>query len=311
MTNPLIVILGPTASGKTRLAAHLAYELNGEIISADSRQVYRGMDIGTGKDIGEYTVNDRRIPFHLIDIADPGYEYNVFEFQRDFRRAFDEITGRGCLPVLCGGTGLYLESVLLGYRMPGLEPDPIVEEQLESLTDKELADILRAHRNVHNITDLTDRDRLIKAVRIALTESLRGAESEVRNTEPFLVFGIHTDREILRQRITERLHARLDAGMVDEVRRLIAGGVLPEVLSSYGLEYKFITAFLTGTISREEMVRKLNIAIHQFAKRQMTWFRRMEKRGIPIHWLDSGLMLQEMLQEIISTASGNASQNNE
>jgi len=282
----MIVILGPTASGKTKLATQLAYELNGEIISADSRQVYRGMDIGTGKDLQEYVVDGKAIPYHLIDIADPGYEYNVYEFQQDFLKAYDDLLMRGKQPILCGGTGLYIESVLKGYRLPRLEPNPELETMLASKTTEELADLLNTLREQHNTTDILDRRRLIKAIRIGLEESRHTEHHrkfpEIKTT----IFGIAPTREVVRERITRRLHYRLEHGMTEEVERLLASGISPETLTFYGLEYKFITLYLMKQLTYDEMVTQLNIGIHQFAKRQMTWFRRMERNGTQIIWLD-------------------------
>jgi len=285
----MIVILGPTASGKTKLATRLADELNGEIISADSRQVYRGMDIGTGKDLREYVVNGIAIPYHLIDIVDPGYEYNVYEFQQDFLKAYNEITRQGRLPILCGGTGLYIESILKGYHLPKLEPNPELESMLNSKSTQELIDLLNTLRETHNTTDILDRKRLIKAIRIGMQEMRQTKHHREFPDIHATIFGIAPERLILRERITKRLHNRLENGMVEEVKQLLASGISAETLKFYGLEYKFITLFLTGEINYEEMVVKLNQGIHRFAKRQMTWFRRMEKAGIEINWVDTTL----------------------
>ncbi|MBN1198494.1 MAG: tRNA (adenosine(37)-N6)-dimethylallyltransferase MiaA [Bacteroidales bacterium] len=295
----MIVILGPTASGKTKLAVQLAYELDGEIISADSRQVYRGMDIGTGKDLTEYLVKGKQIPYHLIDIEDPGYEYNVYEFQQDFLKAYEEIGMRGKLPILCGGSGLYIESVLNGYRLPKLEPDPELETMLASKPTEELVDLLNSLRDQHNTTDITDRIRLIKAIRIGLLES-RVTERNRKFPEiQTTTVGVAPPREILRDRITKRLHHRLENGMVQEVDRLLASGIREETLKFYGLEYKYITQYLLNQFTYEEMVVQLNTGIHQFAKRQMTWFRRMERQGIKIHWLDPDASVQEQVETIL------------
>ena len=282
----MIVILGPTASGKTRLATRLAYELDGEIISADSRQVYRCMDTGTGKDLGEYLVSGRAIPYHLIDIADPGYEYNVYEFQQDFLKAYDEITKRGKLPILCGGTGLYIESVLKGYHLPRLESNPELETMLASKSTDELIDLFNTLREPHNTTDILDRKRLIKAIRIGMQEVRQTSHHREFPEIQATVLGVAPPRQELRKRITDRLYYRLEHGMVEEVNRLLASGIPPETLAFYGLEYKFITFFLQGNLTYEEMVVQLNTGIHQFAKRQMTWFRRMERKGIRIRWID-------------------------
>ncbi|TSA26607.1 MAG: tRNA (adenosine(37)-N6)-dimethylallyltransferase MiaA [Bacteroidetes bacterium] len=296
----LLVVLGPTASGKTHLAVRLACELNGEIISADSRQVYRGMDIGTGKDLQEYEIDGHKIPYHLINSVDPGYEYNVYEFQQDFLKAYESITERGRIPILCGGTGLYIESVLTGYRLPKLEPNPELESMLESKSTAELTDLLNTLRDPHNTTDILDRKRLIKAIRIGLEESRKTEHHREFPKIQTTVFGIAPPREELRRRITERLHKRLEHGMVEEVNRLLASGISPETLTFYGLEYKFITLFLQGKLTCDEMVAQLNTGIHQFAKRQITWFRRMEKKGITIHWVNPGLTPEDQLNEILA-----------
>ncbi len=282
----MIVILGPTASGKTQLATRLAFEQDGEIISADSRQVYRGMDIGTGKDLKEYTVDGKAIPYHLIDIVDPGYEYNVYEFQQDFLKAYSEIIQRGKIPILCGGTGLYIESVLKGYRLPRLEPNPELEAMLASKSTEELMDLLNTLREQHNTTDILNRKRLIKAIRIGLEESRQTEHHQEFPEIETIIIGIAPPREIIRERITKRLHHRLEQGMVEEVERLLASGISPETLTFYGLEYKFITLYLMKELTYEEMMTQLNTGIHQFAKRQMTWFRRMERNGTKIEWID-------------------------
>jgi tRNA dimethylallyltransferase len=284
-TPPVIVILGPTASGKTRLAARLAAMTGGEIISADSRQVYRGMDIGTGKDLEDYIVEGHKVPFHLIDIADPGYEYNVYEFQQDFLKAYRDILSRGKHPILCGGSGMYLESVIKGYRLPDLPEDPEFLAELESRPTNELLSLYYSICNPHNTTDTLERWRVIKAIRVAVQSSRETEHGTDFPAIQFNVFGILTDRTLLRQRITERLHQRLGQGMVEEVRRLQKEGLSAAALKRFGLEYKFVMMYLGGELSYDEMARLLNTAIHQFAKRQMTWFRRMEKQGIAINWL--------------------------
>lgn len=281
----LIAILGPTASGKTPFAAALASELNTEIISADSRQIYRGMDLGTGKDLADYTVNGRQIPYHLIDIADPGYKYNVFEYQRDFLKAYEAIKQKGCLPVLCGGTGMYLESVLKGYK---LMPVPENTELRTRLADKsldELTAILSQYKTLHNSTDVDTAKRAIRAIEI---EEYYAANPVAEREFPqlnSLIIGVDIDRELRREKITRRLKQRLEEGMVDEVRQLLAQGIPAEDLIYYGLEYKYLTLYAIGELSYEEMFSQLEIAIHQFAKRQMTWFRGMERRGFKINWL--------------------------
>jgi len=289
----LLVILGPTASGKTRLGADLARALSGEIISADSRQVFRGMDIGTGKDLHEYG----EIPYHLIDVAPPGSEFNLFEFQRLFLAAFSDISARGRLPVLVGGSGMYLDSVLRGYWLQEVPENPELRRELEPLSMEELAERLKsATPKLHNSTDLTERARLIRALEIAL------ASAPEKEPEPVpgiaaLTLGIRWERALLRERITLRLRERLEAGMVEEVQRLHASGIPYEKLEFYGLEYRFLARFLKGELSRNDMFQKLNSAIHDFAKKQENWFRRMESHGTPIHWLDgAGDPLQEALE---------------
>lgn len=291
----LIAILGPTASGKTPFAAALASELNTEIISADSRQIYRGMDLGTGKDLADYTVNGRQIPYHLIDIADPGYKYNVFEYQRDFLKAYETIKQKGCLPVLCGGTGMYLESVLKGYK---LMPVPENTELRTRLADKsldELTAILSQYKTLHNSTDVDTVKRAIRAIEI---EEYYAANPVAERKFPqlnSLIIGVDIDRESRREKITRRLKQRLEEGMVDEVRQLLAQGIPAEDLIYYGLEYKYLTLYAIGELNYEEMFSQLEIAIHQFAKRQMTWFRGMERRGFTIHWMDARWPMEEKI----------------
>ena len=280
----LIVILGPTASGKTRLAVAAARALGGEIISADSRQVFRRMDIGTGKDLGEYG----EIPCHLIDILEPGAEFSVFAFQRFFAEAFEQITSRGRLPILAGGTGLYLDAVLRGYRMYEVPENPALREELEPLSMSALQERLQAvNPQLHNSTDLLERERLVRAIEIALGEKAAAEAEPVQlpQLQP-LVFGIRIERELLRKRITARLRERLQSGMIEEVAALLAEGIPPARLDAYGLEYRYVTLHLTGRLNRNDMYQKLNSAIHDFAKRQDSWFRRMEKHGVPIIWLD-------------------------
>ena len=295
----LITILGPTACGKTRLAALLAERTGGEVISADSRQVYRRMDLGTGKDYNDYMVKGKQIPCHLIDIVEPGYEYNVYEYQRDFIKVFRNITGRDKLPILCGGSGLYLESVLKGYRLTDVPNNTGLRMELEKKTMKELEGILTGFRELHNITDTTDRKRLIRAIEIA---SYYSDHPEYNSEYPalnILIVGIKLSREERRQRITRRLNERLANGMVEEVRELIASGIPPEKMIYYGLEYKYITRFLKGELQYDEMVARLNSAIHQFSKRQMTWFRRMDRMGTGIHWLEGSLPENTRLEKIM------------
>ncbi|MDR2682545.1 MAG: tRNA (adenosine(37)-N6)-dimethylallyltransferase MiaA [Dysgonamonadaceae bacterium] len=281
----LITVLGPTASGKTAFAAALAAELDTEIISADSRQVYRGMTIGTGKDLSDYVVNGKAIPYHLIDICDPGEKYNLFRYQHDFHQAFAAIRARGKLPVLCGGTGLYIEAVLKGYRLPDVPENPELRQRLQNKTLPELEALLQSYQSLHNTTDVDTPQRAIRAIEIA-EYSLRQAAGQadyppVRS----LIVGIDVDREVRRNRISARLQKRLDEGMIDEIRRLLQSGLSPDDLIYYGLEYKYVTLYVTGRLSYSEMFTQLETAIHQFAKRQMTWFRGMEKRGLPIRWM--------------------------
>ena len=295
----LITILGPTATGKTKLAAALAAMIGGEIISADSRQVYKGMDIGTGKDLEDYTYNDIQVPYHLIDIVEPGYEYNIFEYQKDFTKVFRDIVSRDKIPVLSGGSGMYLDSVLRNYNLVKAPEDNFLRKQLDKLTDNELREKLISYGGLHNTTDLTDRKRIIRAIEIK--------EYEKRNPDKKIELpkidstniGIHFDRNEIRQRITERLADRLENGMIDEVKNLLERGLTPEKLMFYGLEYKWVTMYVTGEIDYNEMFSGLNTAIHQFAKRQMTWFRRMEKNGVKIFWIDGHLSLDEKLAAVL------------
>lgn len=299
----MITILGPTASGKTAVAAALALRTDGEIISADSRQVYRRMDIGTGKDLADYVVDGQPIPYHLIDIAEPGTKYNLFQYQQDFHEAYDDICSRGKLSILCGGTGLYIEAVLGGYQ---LSPVPQNQPLRDALAGKSLAELTemlvelkrRNGSNMHNQTDVDTAQRAIRAIEIE-TYNLENPTPE-RQLPPVdsLIVGINIDRDLRREKITRRLKARLDEGMVDEIRSLIGEGIDPEDLIYYGLEYKFITEYVVGRLSFDEMFRQLEIAIHQFAKRQMTWFRGMERRGYTIHWIDAKLPMEEKVEAI-------------
>lgn len=292
----LIAILGPTASGKTSFAATLAYELDTEIISADSRQIYREMDLGTGKDLADYTVNGKQIPYHLIDIAEPGYKYNVFEYQRDFLNAYQSIKQKGRLPVLCGGTGLYLESVLKGYQLIPVPENPELRTRLAGKTLEKLTDLLSTYKTLHNSTDVDTAKRAIRAIEIEeyyATHDLSAREFPSINS---LIIGVDIDRELRREKITKRLRQRLDEGMVEEVRQLLNKGIQPEDLIYYGLEYKYLTLYVTGEISFEEMFKQLEIAIHQFAKRQMTWFRGMERKGFKIHWIQASMPTDEKIE---------------
>jgi tRNA dimethylallyltransferase len=296
----LLTILGPTATGKTGLAAHLAAKINGEIISADSRQVYRGMDLGTGKDYADYFVDGVEIASHLVDIEEAGVHYNVFRFQSDFIRVFNEIRSRNKFPVLCGGSGLYIEAVLKNYRLIEVPPNKELRKELEGKTLQELTEILKNLKpKLHNHTDVETDRRAIRAIEIekyyAENPQFDSSFPEIRS----LNIGIDFDRELRRQRITARLKQRLNEGMLDEVKRLLDLGLTPEQLIYYGLEYKYLTLHLTGELSYNEMFRQLEIAIHQFAKRQMTWFRGMEKRGTKIHWIDGYLPVEEKVDAIL------------
>ncbi len=297
---PLITVLGPTAVGKTSFAAHLASELGAEILSADSRQVFRSMDIGTGKDLEDYRIHDHIIPSHLIDIAEPGTEYSVFQFQRDFETAYAPIGSRGNVPILCGGTGLYLESVLLGYDLNHAPENLALRDELALLNDEELVARLLSFRHLHNSTDTLDRERLIRAIEIEnhkqIDKNLHG-HYDFRGTP---VFGLRFERKVQRERITARLIQRLGNGMTEEVRHLLDLGISAERLKMYGLEYKYITLYLEGELNFDQMFLLLNTAIHQFAKRQMTWFRRMENKGITITWLDGEDGLKLNLQKALA-----------
>ena len=288
----LITILGPTASGKTTFAAALAAQLDTEIISADSRQIYRSMDIGTGKDLADYNVNGKQIPYHLIDIC---YKYNVFEYQHDFFRDYEDMKRRGKLPILCGGTGMYIEAVLKGYKLLDVPQNPELRESLRNKTLEELETILASYKILHNKTDVDTAQRAIRAIEIEEYYKTQAPDVNEYNPINSLIIGIHIDRELRREKISRRLRTRLDEGMVDEVRTILVTGVKPEDLIYYGLEYKFLTLYIIGELSFEEMVSQLEIAIHQFAKRQMTWFRGMERRGCEIHWIDATLPTEEKI----------------
>ncbi len=305
----MITILGPTASGKTPLAAALAYEIGGEIISADSRQVYRRMDIGTGKDLADYTITNNRepitIPYHLIDIAEPGTKYNLFQYQQDFFDAYNNIIGRGKTPILCGGTGLYIEAVLKGYQLSPVPQNPELRQRLEGKTLEELTQILtelkaKTGSNMHNKTDVDSCQRAIRAIEIE--EYNLHTPTPKRELPPIdsLIIGVNIDREARREKITRRLKARLEEGMIEEVKGLLAEGIPVEDLIYYGLEYKFVTEYLVGKTTYDEMFQRLEIAIHQFAKRQMTWFRGMERRGFTIHWIDALMPMDEKVQQILA-----------
>ena len=326
---PMITILGPTASGKTPVAARLAAEIGGEVISADSRQVYRRMDIGTGKDLADYqcTMHNAQctmhnaplgrrtlategtqectIPYHLIDIREPGTKYNLFEYQQDFFDVYQEIRRRGAVPILCGGTGLYIEAVLKGYHLSPVPQNQALRDSLEGKSLGELTEMLKVLKarngsNMHNTTDVDSCQRAIRAIEI---ETYNAEHPMPRRELPpveSLIIGIHIDRELRREKITRRLKARLEAGMVEEVQALLNEGIPAEDLIYYGLEYKFVTEYLTGQLTYDEMFTRLEIAIHQFAKRQMTWFRGMERRGFKIHWIDATLPMEDKIKQILS-----------
>ena len=303
----MITILGPTASGKTPLAAALAYEIGGEIISADSRQVYRRMDIGTGKDLADYTITNNRepiiVPYHLIDIVEPGTKYNLFQYQQDFYDAYRQIVERGNTPILCGGTGLYIEAVLKGYQLSPVPQNPELRQRLEGKSLEELTELLRTLKAqngsvMHNTTDVDSCQRAIRAIEIE--EYNLHTPTPKRELPPVdsLIIGVDIDREERRRKITRRLKQRLENGMVEEVKGLLDEGIPAEDLIYYGLEYKFVTEYITGQLTYDEMFKRLEIAIHQFAKRQMTWFRGMERRGFTIHWIDAMQPMEEKVSQI-------------
>ena len=302
--NKMITILGPTASGKTPLAAALAREIGAEIISADSRQVYRRMDIGTGKDLDDYG----DVPYHLIDIAEPGSKYNLFQYQHDFLKAYEDITGRGVVPILCGGTGLYIEAVLKGYQLAPVPENKALRASLEGKSLAELTEMLvelkrKNGSNMHNKTDVDSAQRAIRAIEI---ETFNGENPQQGAEIPpieSVIIGVDIDREERRRKITRRLKQRLETGMVEEVRALLDSGIPAEDLIYYGLEYKFVTEYIIGKTTYDEMFRQLEIAIHQFAKRQMTWFRGMERRGFTIHWIDAMRPMEEKVAEIIGVTN--------
>ena len=301
----MITILGPTACGKTQLAAALAADIGAEIISADSRQVYRRMDIGTGKDLADYVVNGQQIPYHLVDIREPGTRYNLFEYQQDFLNAYQDITSRGVIPILCGGTGLYIEAVLGSYQLSPVPQNDALRERLADKSLEELTEMLaelkrRNHSNMHNRTDVDSPQRAIRAIEIE-TYNLKTPLAD-RYVPPVdsLVIGVDISREERRKCISQRLKDRLDGGMVEEVRQLVGEGIPPENLIYYGLEYRYVTEYVIGKISYDEMFSQLEIAIHQFAKRQMTWFRGMEKRGTEIHWIDASLPVDQKVALILN-----------
>ncbi len=302
MAKNLVVILGPTASGKTAIAARLAEDFHGEIISADSRQVYRGMDIGTGKDLNQYIINAQKIPYHMIDIVEPDYEFNLFEFQKRFYKIFNRIQNKYNLPILVGGTGLYLQAILSGYEMPEATPEKELRKELDKKTIDELKEIFFAFQtHLHNKTDLEDKQRLIRAIEIERARNNINSRKKERPAIDAAVFGINWERSLLRQRITSRLEERLQHGLIEEVETLHAAGLSWERLDSFGLEYRYISQHLQNIISFDEMRNQLNTAIHQFAKRQETWFRRMERKGIVIKWIraDEYENLKESVMKVI------------
>lgn len=300
----LLTILGPTASGKTQLAAHVAYEVGGEILSGDSRQVYRGMDIGTGKDLEDYIVNGKHIPYHLIDICDPGTKYNLFQYQEDFLKAYQDLESRNVWPILCGGTGLYIESVLKGYHLSPVPQNPELRTQLAGKSLAELTETLKdlkrkAGTTMHNTTDVDTPQRAIRAIEIETYNLAHPTEERVFPAIDSVIVGVSIGRDSRRTKITDRLKKRLDNGMVDEIRGILNQGVKAEDLIYYGLEYKYVTEYVIGQLSYEVMFKQLEIAIYQFAKRQMTWFRGMERRGATIHWIDATLPMKQKVETVI------------
>ena len=299
----LITILGPTACGKTKFAAYLSSRINGEIISADSRQVYRKMNLGTGKDYEDYIVTGKKIPYHLVDILEPGYKFNVFEFQKHFLKVYNEIRARKNVPVLCGGSGMYIDAVTKSYELMPVPPDKKLRKELGSKSLEELAEILASYKKLHNITDTDTKKRVIRAIEI---EKYYTVHPESKNDYPEIsniFLGIKFDRPSIKKRITDRLHERLKKGMVEEVQNLLNEGLKPEDLIYYGLEYKYITQYIEGGLDYDIMVEKLNIAIQQFAKRQMTWYRKMEREGAKIHWFDGYMPLEEKITSAIELIS--------
>ncbi len=296
----LITILGPTASGKTQLASYVAQKLNGEIISGDSRQVYRGMNLGTGKDYQDYTVNNINIPYHLIDIVDAGTKYNVYEFQKDFFRVYNDIKLRGNIPILCGGSGLYIESVIKGYKLIAVPDNTELRLTMKGKSDDELIKQLSSYKKLHNETDTTNRKRLERAIEIEEYYANNDVDESPLPKINNIIFGVRYSRNNERNRISCRLKQRLKDGMVDEVKALLDSGIKAEDLIYYGLEYKYLTQHILGEISWDEMFIQLNNAIAQFAKRQMTWFRRMERNGIDIKWIQGNLPIAEKLNIVLN-----------
>lgn len=295
----MLVVTGPTASGKTMLAAQIAHRLGGEIISADSRQVYRNMNLGTGKDYADYIIEEKKIQYHLIDIAEPGYKYNVFEYQQDFLNVYNDLKKRKVFPIICGGSGMYIDSIIRGYRLIRVPENRMRRDELETKTMEELAAILSSFKELHNISDIDSKKRAIRAIEIEEYYSVQTPEQNDFPHIKTLIAGVKYDRESRRKRISARLKQRFDEGMIEEVKQLIENGVDSETLIYYGLEYKYITMYLKDLLSYNEMFEGLETAIHQFAKRQMTWFRGMERRGIEIRWLDGYMPLEEKVAKVI------------
>ncbi len=298
MLKPIITILGPTATGKTRIAALLAKESAAEIVSADSRQVYKGMDIGTGKDLSEYQIDGYHIPFHLIDIVEPGIEYNVFRYQQLAHQTIQQIQQQGKSVILCGGSGMYIDALLKGYKLFPVPENPFLRSQLELYSDDQLSEQLAQFKSLHNHTDTETRQRLLRALEIEFYYNEHPELQEIAQPIPSLIFGLNGDRDLIRSKITKRLHERLETGMIDEIKHLLDKGVDLNQLIRYGLEYKFVTQFILGEIDYETMFNRLNIAIHQFSKRQMTWFRKMEREGFLIHWIDISLSEDQKMEQI-------------
>ncbi|GAB4248152.1 MAG: tRNA (adenosine(37)-N6)-dimethylallyltransferase MiaA [Vicingaceae bacterium] len=297
----IVVILGPTASGKTNLAVNFAFHHKGAIISADSRQVYKTMDIGTGKDLSEYIINGKQIPYYLIDITEPGDEYNVYRYQNDFLKAYFEVIEKNQTPVLCGGTGMYIEAAISGYRFIKVPENKLLRAELKTKSKDQQINLLKQLKPLHNTSDIKDDERLIRAIEIAVFEKENAKQINDYPKFNAAIFGIKIQRNQVRKKITERLKFRLENGMIEEVENLLNNGVTQEKLIYYGLEYKFLTQYVLGELSYNDMFQKLNSAIHQFAKRQMTWFRRMERNGFKINWVDYNLPLEEKLKFMVET----------
>lgn len=300
----LITILGATATGKTLLSANLASLIGGEIISADSRQIYRNMNIGTGKDLNDYYVNGQQVPYHVVDIVDPGVRYNVFEYMSAFSDAFETVIENGSIPILCGGSGMYLDAILRGYELSKVPYNKELRDECENMSFNERIEKLKSFGPLHNTSDITSDERLLRAIEIADFQSINRVSSLEVPEFNSINFGIKFDRDTLRKRITDRLHRRIDEGMIAEVKELIDGGINQDDLIYYGLEYKFITLYITGQLSYSEMFNQLNIAIHQFAKRQKTWFKRMEKKGVKITWMNGNIDMSDKLGFILSKIRG-------